>query len=172
MAQRRNSEFGSWLDQYRIQRVTIGLHGEPSLDSKIFRELYILLRTAADIEREKITELQNVGERFQFFGSVFLFCGELRLSAGFILHETRFNLTLSFRDPGSGLLRNAHKMPAHDVSTSGADGFSHVDGFLPGIHELAGTACNERLWTALRDRPALHDGLRVGYAPAGIMQCN
>src|SRR6266571_6959031 len=151
MAQRRHCEFGSWLDQYRIQRVTIRLHGEASLDSKIFRELYILLRTATDVEREKVTELQNVGEGFQFFTSVFLFCGELCLPGGFILHEPRFNLTLGFRDPGSALLRDAHEMPAHNVPTRGADGFSHIDGFLPCIQELARAAGNERFWAALTD---------------------
>src|SRR6266853_6478380 len=159
MAQRRHCEFGSWLDQYRIQRVTIRLHGEAGLDSKIFRELYILLRTATDIEREKITELQNVGEGFQFFGSVFLFCSELCLSGGFILHETRFNLTLGFRDLGSALLCDANEMPAHDVSTCGTDGFGHIDGFFPRIHEFARTAGNERFRAALPDRPALHDCL-------------
>src|ERR1044071_8420263 len=172
MAQRCHCEFCSWLDQYRIQRVTIRLHGEARLDSKIFRELYILLCTATDVEREQIAELQNVGESFQFFSTVFLFCGELCPSVGFILYETRFNLTLSFRDPGSGLLRDANEMPAHNVSASVADGFGDVDGLLPGIHELAHAAGNERFWAALCDRPALHDGLRVGYAPAGIMQRN
>ena len=99
-----------------------------------------------------------------------MLCRQLGLPCGFILKKAFHSLAVAF-----GKFRAVHfgdplKMAAHNVSTGCAGGGSHVNGFLPGIHKLAHTAGNKRFWRALADRAALHDGLSVGHAPAGVVQ--
>src|SRR5438270_7528779 len=63
-------------------------------------------------------------------------------------------------------------MQAHNVAAGCAGGGRHINRFLPRIYKLAYTAGNKRLWRALANGPALHNGLGVRHAPARVVQGN
>src|SRR5215471_17402023 len=98
MAQGGHGKHCSRLDHWRIEPVRLRFHSEANLYSEVCRELRIIPRSTADIERKQITELQNIGQPFQFFCAAILSGGKLPLPEGLSFQKSGHAVTVIFRD--------------------------------------------------------------------------
>src|SRR5258708_1605271 len=167
MAKSSHGKPGPRCDQRWIELESGFFRRETDADAEVFREGNTFPRAAADIERKKITKLQQVGKKFEFFAPASLLRQELLLPLGFAVEKLLDLLSLI---PGLGMgFRDAAEVLAYDVSSGGRNSLRRCDGFVPRLQELRWWNFDEGLRTLLRRRAGAHNRPRVGHSPAGIM---